>query len=72
MLLPSILLASGFAFSAWAHPAPSHDQELGAVACESSVCAGIGIDILKKGGNAADAVSSTARYTCQILRRYSS
>ncbi len=35
-----------------------HDTKLGAVASESSVCSKIGIDILKKGGNAADAVSS--------------
>lgn len=31
--------------------------KLGAVASESSVCSGHGSDILKKGGNAADAVS---------------
>jgi gamma-glutamyltranspeptidase/glutathione hydrolase len=34
--------------------APDH---LGAVASESSICSRIGIDLLKKGGNAADAVS---------------
>lgn len=34
------------------------DAKLGAVASESSICSKIGIDILKKGGNAADAVSS--------------
>jgi hypothetical protein len=33
--------------------APDH---LGAVASESSVCSEIGIDLLKAGGNAADAV----------------
>lgn len=34
-----------------------HDDTLGAVASESSICSNIGIDILKEGGNAADAVS---------------
>lgn len=32
-----------------------HDH-LGAVASESSICSQIGIDLLKEGGNAADAV----------------
>jgi gamma-glutamyltranspeptidase/glutathione hydrolase len=31
--------------------------KLGAVASESSICSQHGVDILKKGGNAADAVS---------------
>jgi hypothetical protein len=35
------------------------DAQLGAVASESSVCSYIGIDVLKRGGNAADAVGST-------------
>jgi gamma-glutamyltranspeptidase len=30
----------------------------GAVACESALCTQIGIDTMKEGGNAADAVSS--------------
>lgn len=34
---------------------PDHDK-LGAVASESAVCSKIGVDLLKKGGNAADAV----------------
>lgn len=38
--------------------APDH---LGAVASESSICSQIGIDLLKDGGNAADAVSLNAR-----------
>lgn len=33
-------------------------DKLGAVASESSVCSNIGIDLLGKGGNAADAVRS--------------
>ena len=33
------------------------DGELGAVASESKICSQIGIDLLKSGGNAADAVS---------------
>ena len=36
------------------HYAPGHR---GAVATESDICSHIGIDLLKKGGNAADAVS---------------
>jgi gamma-glutamyltranspeptidase / glutathione hydrolase len=70
-LLSSIFLAYGFASSAWAHPAPSHDQELGAVASESSVCSNIGIDILKEGGNAADAVSLIIHHEKQILTQCS-
>lgn len=35
-----------------------NDGKNGAVASESSICTDIGIDILKVGGNAADAVSS--------------
>ena len=59
MLLSSVFVGLGlFVPSLWAYPAPLHDQELGAVASESSVCSNIGIDILKEGGNAADAVNS--------------
>ena len=36
-----------------------HDPKLGAVASESSVCSHIGIDLLKRGGNAADALVGT-------------
>jgi hypothetical protein len=32
-------------------------DSLGAVASESSICSNIGIDLLRQGGNAADAVS---------------
>jgi hypothetical protein len=38
--------------------APDH---LGAVASESSICSNIGIELLKQGGNAADAVSSHSK-----------
>jgi gamma-glutamyltranspeptidase / glutathione hydrolase len=45
--------------------APDH---LGAVASESSICSEIGIDLLKQGGNAADAVRLSARiYRILIL-----
>lgn len=37
--------------------APGH---LGAVASESSICSNIGIDLLRQGGNAADAVSHSS------------
>ncbi|KAH6669494.1 gamma-glutamyltranspeptidase [Halenospora varia] len=39
-----------------ASPRPAHDAKTGAVASESSVCSNIGIDVLKEGGNAADAL----------------
>jgi len=35
------------------------DAKLGAVASESAVCSKIGTDILKSGGNAADAVGQS-------------
>ncbi len=34
-------------------------DKLGAVASESSICSNIGIDLLKAGGNAADAVRTS-------------
>jgi gamma-glutamyltranspeptidase / glutathione hydrolase len=37
----------------------THKGETGAVASESSVCSKIGIDMLKLGGNAADALTAT-------------
>ncbi|KAI1108827.1 gamma-glutamyltransferase 1 [Nemania sp. NC0429] len=48
------LVQSGFAT-----PCPVKDPKLGAVASESAVCSEIGIKILKKGGNAADALVAT-------------
>lgn len=36
-----------------------HKKPIGAVACESIVCSNIGGDILKAGGNAADAMIAT-------------
>jgi hypothetical protein len=39
-----------------------HDTN-GAVASESAICTQIGIDIMKKGGNAADAVSSILSFS---------
>ncbi|KAF2831966.1 gamma-glutamyltranspeptidase-like protein [Ophiobolus disseminans] len=36
-----------------------HDAQLGAVASESDICSHIGIDLLKQGGNAADAMVGT-------------
>lgn len=36
-----------------------HDGQRGAVASESDICSHIGIDILKLGGNAADAMVGT-------------
>jgi hypothetical protein len=42
------------------HDGPKHLQDhLGAVASESNICSQIGIDLLKEGGNAADALVGT-------------
>ena len=40
------------------YPVRQHEEkdQLGAVASESAVCSRIGVDLLKAGGNAADAV----------------
>lgn len=41
------------------HPSPAYKEpsgKLGAVSSESSICSQIGIDLLKRGGNAVDAV----------------
>ncbi|KAK4944282.1 hypothetical protein LTR28_008281, partial [Elasticomyces elasticus] len=68
--LPALLIPH----LAWSSPAPApapalssnshhiHDPDhnkLGAVASESSICSTIGIDLLKRGGNAADALVGT-------------
>lgn len=51
---------------------PDHDK-LGAIASESAVCSKIGVELLKKGGNAADAVrcyyGSDSCSTMLIIRR---
>lgn len=39
--------------------APGHIPKTGAVASESTVCSNIGIELLRKGGNAVDAVVGT-------------
>lgn len=49
-------LLFGLVARAWATPRHHHADKLGAIASESSICSHIGIDILKEGGNAADAV----------------
>jgi gamma-glutamyltranspeptidase / glutathione hydrolase len=66
--LGSLLLQNGAAnpvpeFKEW-HPSHSGsgdgkygDGKTGAVASESDICSTIGIELLKAGGNAADAVS---------------
>lgn len=43
------------------------NDKLGAVASESSVCSRIGVDLIKAGGNAADAVGSLP-YECRFRR----
>jgi gamma-glutamyltranspeptidase / glutathione hydrolase len=65
-ILSSIVCAGLVGQAALANPLPKAGNygpqyapgHLGAVASESSICSQIGIDLLKKGGNAADAVSS--------------
>lgn len=61
----ALALVLGQSALGWAPPASgykrSSDQhelkdKLGAVASESSVCSKIGVDLIKDGGNAADAV----------------
>ena len=44
---------------ALAHPTPSNEPRLGAVASEAGICSQIGTDLLKTGGNAADAMVGT-------------
>lgn len=60
-----LALVLGQLASGWAPPAPAlkrgseqHEakDKSGAVASESAVCSNIGIDLIKNGGNAADAV----------------
>jgi len=50
------LFTSQLALAAPAHPS---NAKRGAVASESSICSQIGTDILKAGGNAADALVGT-------------
>ncbi|PQE31458.1 putative gamma-glutamyltranspeptidase 1 precursor protein [Rutstroemia sp. NJR-2017a WRK4] len=63
MLLSTLLLQLGVAAVAKATSAhantTSADPKLGAVASESAVCSDIGIEMLKEGGNAADALIAT-------------
>lgn len=40
-------------------PMAQYSSKLGAVACESDVCSTIGIELLRKGGSAADAIIGT-------------
>lgn len=57
MLFSLFLGAIALGNVANATPKPHKDAKLGAVASELAVCSKIGINILKQGGNAADAVS---------------
>jgi hypothetical protein len=55
------LLTLQTALADYGTPSPPvlHDGQRGAVASESSICSHIGIDLLKLGGNAADAMVGT-------------
>jgi gamma-glutamyltranspeptidase len=58
LLSQAILLSFGlFNGVALASPLKEATAKTGAVASESKVCSTIGADVLKEGGNAADAVS---------------
>lgn len=59
----SLLGALAVTQVALANPIPvcAGQDKLGAVASESSICSNIGIDLLKVGGNAADAVRNMLR-----------
>ncbi|KAF4472220.1 gamma-glutamyltransferase [Fusarium albosuccineum] len=74
MVRPQVLsaLLSLVAQGVYAHPYPSHyppatspahsahfTDKLGAVACENEICSTIGINVLRSGGNAADAMVAT-------------
>jgi len=60
MLLSSAFLGfSVLVGTAYAHPQSQTAGRLGAVASESKECSKIGVDILKAGGNAADAIVAT-------------
>ena len=63
-------LASSLAPPALAHKRGSEQHEakdkLGAVASESSVCSHIGIDLIKDGGNAADAVCPSYSHSTDL------
>ena len=65
--------------SCWAPPAPVHKRggaqheakdKRGAVASESSICSGIGINLIKDGGKAADAVSGKNELRETVLGPY--
>lgn len=58
MLLKCALAVSPLLLQAGASPLLVQEPDhLGAVASESEICSNIGIELLKAGGNAADAVS---------------
>ena len=59
-LISSLLLASSVYASPKLDDAQYHEKaDHGAVASESAVCSKIGIELLKQGGNAADALVGT-------------
>lgn len=59
--LTGLLTLQAALASPWGYPPPPKLEEgkLGAVASESEICSHIGIDLLKQGGNAADALVGT-------------
>lgn len=72
MLSSSFILSLGLAASivhANIEHRSVHDAKLGAAASESSICTGIAVDVLKHGGNAADAVSSILQSLNAIHKR---
>lgn len=57
--LAGSILGAACAPSSYGNSSTSNIPKLGAVASESSVCSRIGVDLLKDGGNAADALVGT-------------
>lgn len=62
--LPLFLCSTNFFVAAAPASSPSpileqYQNKLGAVASETSICSNIGIDLLRRGGNAADALAGT-------------
>lgn len=56
---PLLLIIAAFFTAVETTCTTDSDAKLGAVACENSQCSQIGINLLKEGGNAADALVGT-------------
>ena len=59
-VVPTLLVQAGADSPPHLHQVKAPESK-GAVASESSICSNIGLDLIKQGGNAADAVSAGFR-----------